>query len=41
MKCILFVIQEYSHGGTNKSLENKLSLVDKSKYDISIYLYED
>lgn len=42
MKRILFVIPEYSHGGTNKSLENLLSLIDKSKYDISIYcLYED
>lgn len=39
---ILFVIPEYSHGGTNKSLENLLSLLDKDKYDISIYsLYED
>ena len=42
MKHLLFVIPEYSHGGTNKSLENLLGLIDKSKYDISIYcLYED
>ena len=42
MKKILFVIPEYSHGGTNKSLENLLSLIDKKKYKISIYcLYED
>lgn len=42
MKKILFVIPEYSHGGTNKSLENLLSLIDKKKYEISIYcLYED
>lgn len=42
MNKLLFVIPEYSHGGTNKSLENLLSLIDKSKYDISIYcLYED
>lgn len=42
MKKILFVIPEYSHGGTNKSLENLLGLIDKSKYDISIFcLYED
>lgn len=42
MKKLLFVIPEYSHGGTNKSLENLLSLIDKTKYDISIYcLYED
>ena len=38
----LFVIPEYSHGGTNKSLENLLSFMDKSKYDIHVYsLYED
>lgn len=42
MRKILFIIPEYSHGGTNKSLENLLSLIDKTKYDISIYcLYED
>ena len=42
MKKLLFVIPEYSHGGTNKSLENLLSLIDKTKYDISVYcLYED
>lgn len=39
---ILFVIPEYSHGGTNKSLENLLSFLDKNKYEISIYsMYED
>ena len=42
MKKLLFVIPEYSHGGTNKSLENMLSLIDKMKYQISMYcLYED
>lgn len=42
MKKILFVIPEYSHGGTNKSLENLLSFLDKNKYEISIYsIYED
>lgn len=42
MKKLLFVIPEYSHGGTNKSLENLLSLIDKTKYQVSIYcLYED
>ena len=41
-KKVLFVIPEYSHGGTNKSLENLLSLIDKQKYEISVYsLYED
>jgi glycosyltransferase involved in cell wall biosynthesis len=39
---ILFIIPEYSHGGTNKSLENLLTLIDKSRYDIHIYcIYED
>ena len=42
MKKLLFVIPEYSHGGTNKSLENLLSLIDKTRYNISVYcLYED
>lgn len=41
-KKILFVIPEYSHGGTNKSLENLLHFLDTDKYSISIYsLYED
>lgn len=41
-KKILFVIPEYSHGGTNKVLENLLSFLDKKKYDINIFsLYED
>lgn len=39
---LLFVIPEYSHGGTNKSLENLLHFIDKEKYEVSIYsLYED
>lgn len=42
MKRLLFVIPEYSHGGTNKSLENLLHFIDKEKYEVSIYsLYED
>lgn len=41
-KKILFVIPEYSHGGTNKSLENLLLFLNKEMYDISIFcLYED
>lgn len=41
-KKIHFVIPEYTYGGTNKSLENLLGLIDHSKYDISIFcLYED
>ena len=39
---LLFIIPEYSHGGTNKSLENLLALLDHTKYEVSIYcLYED
>ena len=42
MKKILFVIPEYSLGGTNKSLENLLLFLNKEMYDISIFcLYED
>lgn len=41
-KKLLFVIPEYSIGGTNTSLKNLLSFIDRNKYDISIYsLYED
>lgn len=41
-KKILFVIPEYSHGGTNKSLENLLHFLNKEMYDVSIFsLYED
>ncbi len=39
---ILYVIPEYSHGGTNKSLENLLLFLNKKMYDVSIFcLYED
>lgn len=41
-KKILFVIPEYSIGGTNTSLANLLSLIDHERYDVSILsLYED
>ena len=41
-KKILFVIPEYYHGGTNKSLESLLSAIDEKRYEISIFcLYED
>lgn len=41
-KKILFVIPEYSIGGTNTSLTNLLSLMNHDRYDISVYcLYED
>lgn len=40
-KKVLFVIPEFIHGGTNKSLENLISFMDKSKYNISIIsIYE-
>lgn len=39
---VLFIIPEYSIGGTNTSLNNLLSFMDMDRYDISIYsLYED
>lgn len=34
---VLFVIPGLKHGGTNRSLINLVSLLDKNKYDISIY----
>lgn len=37
MNKILFVIPEFTHGGSNKSLENILSLVDKSQFDLYVY----
>ena len=41
-KKILFVIPEYSHGGTNKSLENLLTFIDQTKYIIKVFcIYED
>lgn len=39
MKNILFVIPELTHGGTNKSLENMLSLIDKKDLNILIYSF--
>lgn len=42
MKKILFIIPEYSFGGTNKSLQNLLNLLDETKYKVSVFcLYED
>jgi len=41
-KRVLFVIQEYTQGGINKCLENMLSFLDDSNFEIYIYcLYED
>ena len=37
MKNVLFVIPEYIHGGTNKTLENLLTFMDMSNYIVSIY----
>lgn len=41
-KKLLFIIPEYSIGGTNTSLKNLLSFIEKNRYDVSIFcLYED
>ena len=40
MKNILFVITSFRHGGTNKSLENLLSLLDTEKYQIDVFAME-
>lgn len=37
MKKILIVITNFRHGGTNKSLENLLSVIDKDKYQIDVF----
>ena len=37
MKSLLFIIPHLLHGGTNKSLQNILLEIDKTKYDIHIY----
>lgn len=34
---LLFCIKDFNHGGIPKSLENLLSLMDKEKYEISIF----
>lgn len=36
-KKILFILSSYSHGGTNKSLQNMLSLMDKNIFDFFIF----
>jgi len=36
MKKVLFIIPAYNHGGTNKSLQSILSLLNKEKYDIDV-----
>ncbi len=41
-KKVLFVLPDYCHGGTNKSMENLLHFLNKQKYEINIYvLYAD
>lgn len=40
MKHILFVITNFRHGGTNKSLENLLSLIDTEKYKVDVFAME-
>lgn len=39
MKKILFIIPDFAHGGTNKSLESYLALLDKTNYDVSIFCH--
>ena len=42
MKKILFVIPDFWLAGTNKSLENLISVLDKNKYEVDVFsLYED
>ncbi|MGM9795270.1 MAG: glycosyltransferase [Candidatus Aphodosoma sp.] len=36
-KKVLFCIRDFNHGGIPKSLQNLLSLIDKDKYDITIF----
>lgn len=36
-KRILFCIRDFNHGGIPKSLENLLSLIDRDKYDITVF----
>lgn len=41
-KKVLFVLPDYCHGGTNKSMESLLHFLDEDKFDISVYvLYID
>lgn len=37
MKKILIVTTNFRHGGTNKSLENLLSLIDKKQYKVDVF----
>lgn len=40
MKNILFITTSFRHGGTNKSLENLLSLLDPEKYQMDVFAME-
>ena len=40
MQHILFVITSFRHGGTNKSLENLLSLIDVDSYQVDVFAME-
>lgn len=37
-KRIIFCIENFQHGGITKALENIISLIDKNRYDIGIYV---
>lgn len=39
-KKILFILTSFRHGGTNKSLENLLSLLDVNKYQVDVFAME-
>ena len=42
MKKILFVIPDFWLAGTNKSLESLISILDKNKYEVSVFsIFED
>ncbi len=40
MKNILFILTSFRHGGTNKSLENLLSLMDTEQYQVDVFAME-
>lgn len=40
MKHILFILTNFRHGGTNKSLENLLSLIDTNNYSVDVFAME-
>lgn len=37
-KRVLFCIENFQHGGINKALENILALIDRSRYDVGLFV---